>query len=89
MLPARQCPAAVTTSLLIAGVVFAWVMSSVDARAQRAAGTCDEAAGIAVLPSPVTPWKGAPLRVVFTAEKPLDGELSLVAPDGSVAARSR
>ena len=32
---------------------------------------------------------GAPLRVLFTAEKPLDGELSLIAPDGSVAARSR
>src|SRR5580765_5863563 len=28
-------------------------------------------------------------RVVFTSEKPLDGELSLVAPDGSVAAKSR
>ena len=30
-----------------------------------------------------------PLRVVFAAEKPLDGELSLIAPDGSVAAKSR
>ena len=29
------------------------------------------------------------MRVVFTSEKPLDGELSLVAPDGSVAAKSR
>ena len=28
------------------------------------------------------------MRVLFTAEKPLDGELSLIAPDGSVAARS-
>jgi hypothetical protein len=36
----------------------------------------------------MTPWKGAPLRVLFTSERPLDGELSLVAPDGSVAARS-
>ena len=44
---------------------------------------------LAVLPSPVTPWKGAPLRVIFAAEKPLDGELSLIAPDGSVAAKSR
>ena len=28
------------------------------------------------------------MRVLFTVEKPLDGELSLIAPDGSVAARS-
>src|SRR5262249_49692526 len=32
---------------------------------------------------------GAPLRVVFAAEKPLEGELSLIAPDGSVAVKSR
>ena len=41
------------------------------------------------MPSPVAPWKGAPLRVVFAAEKPLEGELSLIAPDGRVAAKSR
>ena len=33
--------------------------------------------------------EGAPLRVVFTAEKPLEGELSLIAPNGHVAATSR
>ena len=37
----------------------------------------------------MVPWRGAPLRVIFTAEKALDGELSLIAPDGSVATRSR
>ena len=42
-----------------------------------------------MLASPMAPWKGAPLRVVFTAEKPLDGELSLIAPNGHVAAASR
>ena len=42
-----------------------------------------------MLPSPVAPWKGAPLRVLFAAEKPLEGEFSLIAPDGSVAAKSR
>jgi hypothetical protein len=42
-----------------------------------------------VLTSPAAPWKGAPLRVVFAAEKPLEGELSLAAPDGTVAATSR
>jgi hypothetical protein len=59
------------------------------ARAQGAQAACEDAAGIAVLPSPVTPWKGAPLRVIFTAEQPLEGELSLIAPDGSVAVKSR
>jgi hypothetical protein len=43
----------------------------------------------AVLSSPITPWKGAPLRVVLATEEPFEGELSLVAPDGSVAASSR
>jgi hypothetical protein len=42
-----------------------------------------------VLPSPLAPWKGAPLRVIIASEKPITGELSLVAPDGSVAATSR
>ncbi|MEA2970269.1 MAG: hypothetical protein QOE78_3530, partial [Alphaproteobacteria bacterium] len=37
----------------------------------------------------MAPWKGAPLRVIIAAEKPLDGEFSLIAPDGSVAAKSR
>jgi hypothetical protein len=36
----------------------------------------------------MAPWKGAPLRVIFTAEKPLDGELSLIAPNGHIAAAS-
>ena len=39
-----------------------------------------------MLASPMAPWKGAPLRVVFAAEKPLAGELSLIAPNGHVAA---
>ena len=37
----------------------------------------------------MAPWKGAPLRVIVAAEKPFDGEFSLIAPDGSVAAKSR
>lgn len=40
------------------------------------------------MPSPAAPWKGAPLRVIFASEKPISGELSLVAPDGSIAAKS-
>ena len=47
------------------------------------------AADVAVLPAPMAPWKGAPLRVIVAAEKPIEGELSLIGPDGSVAAKSR
>ena len=64
------------------------MLSAATAQAQGRSGACEES-NLAVLASPVAPWKGAPLRVVFTSEKPLDGELSLVAPDGSVAAKSR
>ncbi len=41
-----------------------------------------------MLTSPVGPWKGAPLRVVFSLEEPLEGELSLIGPDGAVAVKS-
>jgi hypothetical protein len=86
---ARQFAAAATASLLIAGACFAFLFSAVDARAQGSSGVCEDAAELAVLPSPIAPWKGAPLRVVFAAENPLEGELSLIAPDGRVAAKSR
>lgn len=59
------------------------------ANAQTPADNCDDAAGLAVLSSPVAPWKGAPLRVVFATEQPLEGELSLIAPGGKVAATAR
>ncbi len=36
----------------------------------------------------MAPWKGAPLRVILATEKPLDGELSLIAPNGHIAAAS-
>ena len=78
-------PAAFTASLLVAGAFFA----AADAHAQGSSSTCKDAAELAVLSSPVTPWRGAPLRVVFAAENPIDGELSLIAPDGTVAAKSR
>lgn len=72
---------------LFLGLFMAQLLGSY-AYAQGAAPACEDA-GIAVLPSPITPWKGAPLRVIFTSEKPLDGELALIAPDGTVAAQSR
>jgi hypothetical protein len=72
-------------SSLTAGAFLLLLLSATGSRA----APCDDAAELAVLPSPVTPWKGAPLRVLFAAEKPLEGELSLVAPNGTVAAKSR
>jgi hypothetical protein len=87
LFPARH-PAAVTTALLpLASALFLALFPATDLRAQGAPA-CEEAAEIAVLPSPVAPWKGAPLRVMLAAEKPLSGTFSLVAPDGSVATKS-
>ena len=60
----------------------------VDSPAEAASGVCAEAAELLVLPSPHAPWKGAPLRVMLVTEKPLEGVLSLIAPDGRVAAKS-
>src|SRR5215475_15768973 len=77
---------AATALLLIAGACFVFNVSTSNAQTQAA--SCEDAVELAVLSSPLTPWKGAPLRVVFAAEKPLEGELSLIAPDGSVAAKS-
>jgi hypothetical protein len=88
--------------LLIAGGYFAGPSAALAAKHQAAAkhtarakaeppaptDTCQDEAGLALLSSPLSPWKGAPLRVIFTAEKPLEGELSLIAPNGHVAAAS-
>lgn len=82
--PARQF--ATAASLLVAGAFLTSVVAVPQARAQ---GRSCDAAEVAVLPSPVAPWTGAPLRVIVAAEHPLDGELSLIAPDGHVAARSQ
>jgi len=72
---------------LVVGALLA-ALAVADARAQGSPATCEDAAEVAVLASPMAPWKGAPLRVIFTVEKPLDGELALIAPNGAVAARS-
>ena len=87
MLSARRLAAAVTASSLISAASLIVPVSA--ALAETPSSACEEAAGIAVLPSPIAPWQGMPLRVIFAAEKPIDGELSLVAPNGSVAAKSR
>ena len=74
--------------LRLAAAAFAVFFSAADARAIGLGG-CDDAAEVAVLTAPLSPWRGAPLRVIVAVEKPTDGELSLIGPDGAVAAASR
>jgi hypothetical protein len=76
-------------ALLIAGASAGLAASPAPAQAQSPGSACNDAGEIAVLPAPLAPWKGMPLRVLVASEKPFDGELSLIAPDGRVAATSR
>ena len=69
LLLAHRFAAAATASLLVAGAFIGAVFSATDSRAQGASGGCEDAAELAVLPSPLTPWKGAPLRVLVASEK--------------------
>ncbi|MGE5367920.1 MAG: hypothetical protein ACM3PO_11750 [Betaproteobacteria bacterium] len=78
--------AAAAASLLLAGAFF--VVTRSDARAASTAAGCQDAE-FAMLAAPFAPWKGAPLRVLVAAEQALGGEFALIAPDGSVAAKSR
>ena len=79
MLLARRFAAAATALLLF---------SISHSPVQAASNSCADAADLTVLPSPLAPWKGAPLRVMAVTEKPIEGTLALIAPDGSVAAKS-
>jgi hypothetical protein len=85
----RLAAASVTARLLVPAALFAGISSFAHAQANIPSATCEDSAGVAVLPSPIAPWKGAPLRVMFAVEKPFEGELALIGPDGSVAAASR
>jgi len=88
LLPAHRL-AAIMAALALKACVFSFVIfPAVDARAQLLSGNCGDQAEVTVLPSPIAPWTGAPLRVMVVAEQPAEGELSLIAPDGSVAAKS-
>src|SRR3974390_3218457 len=86
LLLARQLTAIVTALLLISG---GFCYPTVGAQAESRSSICEVEVGLAVLASPLAPWKGALLRVIVAAEKPFEGELSLIAPDGSIVARSR
>ncbi len=78
--------AAAAASLLLAGGFL--VVTRGDASAATTTSACQDAE-LAVLAAPIAPWTGAPLRVLVAAEQALDGEFALIAPDGSVAAKSR
>ena len=99
MWPTHQLIVAAIASALIVGWIYAPNAASAAQRAAKAhakintgaqapTGDCEAKAKFAVLSSPAAPWKGAPLRVLVTTEEPLDSELSLIAPDGKVAAKS-
>jgi hypothetical protein len=88
MLLARRFAAVATAFLPIAGGFFVLLFSMVESSPAAAASEgCANPAEITVLPSPRSPWTGAPLRVMVVAEKPVEGVLSLIAPDGSVAVK--
>jgi len=89
MLPARQFAVAAIASLLIAWALSVSFPSRAEAKAPDPSGACAGDTGIAVLASPMAPWRGAPLRVIFAVEQPLEGELQLISPKGTVAAKSR
>jgi len=89
MLLTRRFAAAARTSLPVAGACLALLLFATGAQAQAPSAACADAAGVTVLPAPLAPWQGAPLRVLVVSEKPIDGELALIAPNGSVAASSR
>ena len=84
MISARRCPDAIRL-VLITGAVLA---SAASARAVSPVDACKDTFDVAVLSSPLQPSKGSPLRVIVAVEQELRGELSLVSPDGSVAAKS-
>jgi hypothetical protein len=87
MLLARRPTAAATMPSLIAAAFSILLLQAFAAPAAAASDGCDPA-DLTVLPSPVAPWEGAPLRVMVVTEKSADGVLSLLGPDGSVAAKS-
>ena len=78
-----------TALLLVAGAFFVFLFTVSDLHAKDPGSSYAVAAEVAVLSSPIAPWRGAPLRVVFAAEEPLEGEFSLIAPDARAAAKSR
>ena len=70
LLPTRRPSAAVAAALLIASAFLVLLFSIAGTRAESLLGRCEDAAGVAVLPAPIAPWSGAPLRILVVTEKP-------------------
>jgi len=88
MLLARRLASAATTCLLITHGFLPLLIATVPSPAAAASGGCATSADVIALPTPVAPWNGAPLRVMIVTEKPVEGVLSLIAPDGTAAVKS-
>ncbi|MDJ0513988.1 MAG: hypothetical protein QNJ62_11160 [Methyloceanibacter sp.] len=89
MQPVRQSrmrPAITLYLVAIATLALSQAQASAQ-QPEKATATCEEF-GLAVLSSPASPWKGAPLRVIVATEKPLPGELTLVGPSGQAVVQS-
>ena len=65
-----------------ASVATITLVLSTALSAQAAPGACGD--DVSVLPSPATPWTGAPLRVMMVSDKALAGNMALIAPNGTV-----
>jgi hypothetical protein len=89
MFPQRHLSGFASALLPLAALSLSFGLAATGASAKGISIDCAATAGISVLSSPIAPRKGAPLRVLVTAEQAGDGELSLIAPDGTVAAKSR
>jgi len=87
LLLTRRFAAAAMALSLVAGAFFV-ALPPEQARAQAPSAACDDGTRLAILSTPMAPWKGMPLRIIVASEKPIQGSLSLTAPDGSVAAKS-
>lgn len=71
------------------GILLAAVAPAIaEQKPGDTASACSDGSDIALLASPIAPWKGAALRVVVTTDAALDGELALAGPDGAVAVTS-
>jgi hypothetical protein len=89
MFPGCRFAATARTLSLTAGGSLLLLVSMAGLPAAAApSDNCAAPAGIIVMPSPLAPWTGAPLRVMVITEKPVEAALSLIAPDGSVAVKS-
>jgi hypothetical protein len=76
-----------TRRRFVAAAAFS-LITAVLLHPSLAAAAPDDCGEVTILPSPFAPWSGEPLRVMVIADGAAEGAVSLIAPDGKVAARS-